>query len=74
MDVEGEDYKIKREHLINLAKKSGLDAKKSEIVIDVVINIIKSRLSELSGEKYAVSKAIAAIIKDKFGVNVELLG
>lgn len=74
MDVEGEAYKIKREHLINLARNSGLDVKKSEAVIDAMIGVIKSRLGELSGGKYAVSKATVAMIKDKIGGNLELLG
>lgn len=70
MDVEGEAYTIKREHLINLAKHSGLDVKKSKAVIDVMIDVIKSRLGELSGGKYTVSKATARMIKDKIGENM----
>ncbi|WHR54766.1 hypothetical protein PE074_06605 [Wohlfahrtiimonas chitiniclastica] len=46
--------------------------KKSEAVIDAMIEVIKSRLAELSGGKYAVSKATASMIKDKIGGNVGL--
>ncbi|OYQ75478.1 hypothetical protein B9T12_04870 [Wohlfahrtiimonas chitiniclastica] len=73
MDIEGEAYKVKCVHLINLAKNSGLDAKKSEAVIDTMIDVIKSRLGELSGGQYAASKATAAMIKDKIGGNISLL-
>jgi len=46
--VEGEVYKITRENLINLAKNSGLDVKKSETVInDAMFEVIESRLGEL---------------------------
>ncbi|WP_258090941.1 hypothetical protein, partial [Wohlfahrtiimonas chitiniclastica] len=70
---EGEVYKITCENLINLAKNSGLDVKKSEAVIDDMIEVVKKRLDELSGGEYAVSKVTAAMIKDKIGGNLELL-
>ncbi|OYQ77305.1 hypothetical protein B9T19_10215 [Ignatzschineria sp. F8392] len=73
MDVEGEAYKIKRENLINLAKNSGLDPKKSEIVIDAMIDIIKSRLGALSGGKYVISENTAVMIKNKINENIGLL-
>ncbi|WP_179220593.1 hypothetical protein [Wohlfahrtiimonas chitiniclastica] len=47
--------------------------KKSEAVIDAMIDVIKSRLVELTGGKYTVSKATTAMIKDKIGGNLELL-
>lgn len=73
MDVEGEAYKIKRENLINLAKNSGLDPKKSEVVIDAIIDIIKSRLGTLSDGKYVISENTAVMIKNKINENIGLL-
>lgn len=58
MDVEGEAYKTKREHLINLAKNSGLDVKKSEAVIDAMIDVVKSGLDELSSGKYKFQRQL----------------
>ncbi|WP_186822146.1 hypothetical protein [Wohlfahrtiimonas chitiniclastica] len=49
-----------------------MDAKKSEAVIDAIIDVVKSRLNKLSDGKYAVSKATVRMIKDKISGNIGL--
>lgn len=49
-----------------------MDVKKSEAVIDDMIEVVKKRLDELSGGEYAVSKVTAAMIKDKIGGNINV--
>lgn len=73
MDVEGEAYKVNREHLINLAKNAGLNISQSEAIIDTIITVAKERVNQLLSGKYRISKETAIEIKKKINENIQLI-
>lgn len=73
MDVEGETYIITRQHLLNLAKNSGLNISKSEMLIDSIISVARNRISNLFDFNYGVSRETAFYIKAKVEENIRLL-
>lgn len=73
MDVEGEAYKINRQHLLSLAKNSGLNITNSEVLIDSIVGVAKNRINDLFNVDYKISRETASSIKAKVEENIELL-
>ena len=73
MDVEGEAYRINRQHLLNLAENSGLNSTRSAALIDLIVDVARNNLSKLFSRDYAISKKTASYIKEKVEDNIELL-
>ncbi|OTG62960.1 hypothetical protein B9T25_14250 [Acinetobacter sp. ANC 4470] len=73
MDVEGETYRITRQHLLSLAKNSGLDLNKSEVLLDHIVGIARNRIDDLFNGQYAISKETVSLIKTKVEENIKLL-
>ncbi len=73
MDVAGEAHTIKRQHLLGLAKNSGLNATKSDVLIDSIVGVAKNRISDLFNGDYEISRDTASLIKAKVEENIQLL-
>jgi len=73
MDVEGETYRITRQHLLNLAKNSGLKVSECERLIDSIISVARSRIVNLVDGNYGVSRETASFIKSQVESNIQLI-
>ena len=73
MDVEGEAYMIHRQHLVSLAKNSGLNVEKSEAIMETIMGIAQNRLSALFSGEYLIDQETAEMMSAKIKANIDLL-
>lgn len=71
MDIEGEALKPSRKDLLDLAKNSGLNLKKSELLLDHILDITQDL--SLSSRDYPIRKQTGATIKDMLEQNWQRL-
>lgn len=71
MDIEGEALKPSRKDLLDLAKNAGLNLKKSELVLDHILDVTQDL--SLSSHDYPIRKQTVSTIKNMLEQNWQRL-